>query len=137
MEVMGVYHARVDRDGRFWRVYVPEIDRVTQARHLREVEEMARDLVAVMDDVEPDAFELVVTYRLPTSVEEHLARAKELRQESDRARAEAAAESRAAVHELVDAGLPLRDIGRLLDLSYQRVHQLAADRHDRRASQPS
>lgn len=132
--MMGVYHAQVDRDGRFWRVYVPEVDRVTQARHLREVEEVARDLVEVMDGVESDAFELVVTYRLPTSVETHLARAKELREESDRARAEAAAESRAAVHELVDAGLPLRDIGRLLDLSYQRVHQLASDRHDRQAS---
>jgi hypothetical protein len=36
------------RDGRFWLIHVPEIDRHTQARHLREIDTMARDLVAVM-----------------------------------------------------------------------------------------
>jgi hypothetical protein len=45
------YHADVDRDGKFWRVRVPAVARTTQARTLREVEPMARDLVAVMADI--------------------------------------------------------------------------------------
>ena len=47
------YTARVTRDDRFWLIHVPEIDRFTQARHLREVEAMARDLIAgTLDEVD-------------------------------------------------------------------------------------
>ncbi|GAA5019679.1 hypothetical protein GCM10023317_61930 [Actinopolymorpha pittospori] len=127
MAVMDTYHASVERDGRFWLIRIREIDRSTQARHLREVDAMARDLIAVMRDVEPDSFELVVSHRLPDSVHAHLARAEKLRVESDLAKSRAAEESRAAVRELVDAGLPLRDIGQLLGISHQRAAQLAAD----------
>ena len=124
---MDTYHANVERDGRFWLIRVPEIGRSTQARHLREVEEMARDLIAVMHDIAPDSFDVVVSHRLPKSVQAHLARAEKLRKESDLAKSRAADESRAAVRELVDAGLPLRDIGQLLGISHQRAAQLATD----------
>jgi hypothetical protein len=125
--VVDTYHANVERDGRFWLIRVPEIGRSTQARYLREVEEMARDLIAVMREVAPDSFDVVVSYRLPKSVQAHLARAAKLRKESDLAKSRAADESRAAVRELVDAGLPLRDIGQLLGVSHQRAAQLATD----------
>ena len=124
---MRTYHADVERDGQFWLIRVPELDRVTQARHLREVEHMARDLVAIMTDVDPGSFELVVTHQLPDSVQEHLTRARQLREYSDRAKSEAAEEARAAVQELVDAGLLYRDVGELLGISHQRVAQLAAE----------
>ena len=124
---MRTYHADVERGGQFWLIRVPELDRVTQARHLREVEEMARDLVAIMTDVDPGSFELVVSHHLPDSVQEHLARARQLREDSNRAKSEAAEETRAAVQELVDAGLPYRDVGELLGISHQRVAQLAAE----------
>ena len=75
---MRTYHADVERDGQFWLIRAPELDRVTQARHLREVEHMARDLVAIMTDVDPGSFELVVTHQLPNSVQEHLTRARQL-----------------------------------------------------------
>ena len=42
------YRVEVEHGDRFWLVHVPEIERSTQARHLREVEAMARDLVAVV-----------------------------------------------------------------------------------------
>ena len=44
---MREYEIKVTRDGRFWLIYVPEIDHYTQARHPGEVEEMARSLIAV------------------------------------------------------------------------------------------
>lgn len=124
MALMNIYTARVERDGRFWLVHVPEIDRYTQARNLREVEAMARDLVAVMLEVEPDSFELDIELELPEPVRAHLAAAERLRAESTRANAAAAEEARAAARGLAAAGLPVRDIGIALGVSHQRAHQL-------------
>ena len=110
--------------GRFWLIHVPEIDRHTQARHLREIDTMARDLVAVMTGQDPAGIQLTVDIHTPDSAAAHLTRAAELREESHRAQAAAAAELREAARELKNTGMPLRDIGQLLDVSYQRAHQL-------------
>jgi hypothetical protein len=59
--VRAAYHAEVDRDGKVWRIRVPEVARTTQARTLREVESMARDLIAIMDNIPADSFGLDVT----------------------------------------------------------------------------
>lgn len=122
------YTAEVERDGRFWLVWVPEIERVTQARNLREVEPMARDLVAMMLEIAPDSFDLVIHIKLPGQAAEHLQAAERLREESARANSAAAEEARAAAQALADAGLPLRDIGIALGVSHQRAHQLLGTR---------
>jgi len=119
-----IYHAEASRDGKFWLVFVPEVDRHTQARNLAEVELMARDLVAVMLEVPPDSFELDVSIELPLDVRQHLQRSKQLREESDRAKHDAAVEVRLAAKGLRGQGLTVRDIGRTLEVSYQRAHQL-------------
>ncbi len=125
VETMKTYQANVERDGKFWLIHIPGIG-VTQARHLLEVDEMARDLVVAMTGVTPDSFSLEVATRLPEEVQEHLRKAAQLRAESSRAQSEAAAEIRIAARQLVDTGLPLRDVGKLLGVSYQRAHQLAS-----------
>lgn len=119
------YRATVDRDGNYWLIRVEGVG-VTQARHLREVDVLPPDLVTVMTGQERDSFTVEVTTRLPEEVQGHLTRADELRQTSARTQAEAAAEMRLAARELVAAGLPLRDVGRLLGISHQRAHQLAS-----------
>lgn len=55
---MKTYRADAERDGQFWHVRVPEVEWSTQARDLAEVEAMARDLIAVMDEVPADSFTL-------------------------------------------------------------------------------
>ena len=115
------YRATVERGERYWVVRVEGVA-TTQARHLRELEDMTTDLIQVMTgDEHPE-----VTYELllPGSVQDHLDRARRLREESSRAQVAAAAEARAAARELRDAGLPVRDIGRVLGVSFQRAHQL-------------
>ena len=57
------YHATAERDGRFWVIHVEEIERWTQARSIAEVDEMARDLVAVMTDVDPDEVVVYVEFQ--------------------------------------------------------------------------
>ncbi len=123
MEVT-TYHARVSRGDVFWLVYVPEINHYTQARNLGEVEPVARDLIAVMKEIDPQSFVLDVSVELPDAVSKHLARSQSLRQESDRTKHLAAQEVRVAAKELRERGLAVRDIGAALDMSYQRAHQL-------------
>lgn len=60
MAAMKTYHAEVTRDGKWWSIHVPEIDRTTQARNRGEIELMARDLIAIMEDVPPSSFALDV-----------------------------------------------------------------------------
>lgn len=128
MAVTDSYTAEVERDGRFWLVWVPEVERVTQARNLREVEPIARDLVAMMLEIAPDSFDLEIHIKLPADVAEHLSAAQRLREESARANSAAAEEARAAAQALAEAGLPLRDIGIALGVSHQRAHQLLGTR---------
>jgi hypothetical protein len=116
---------RAQRDGRSWLVWIDDELR-TQARRQRDVELMARDWLANMHDRDADSFTLDVEFVLPDSVRAHLDRAVELRAEADRARRAATSETAAAARELHEAGLTLREIGPLLDVSYQRAQQLAA-----------
>ena len=114
MAELRTYHAEVDRDGKAWRIHVPEVARTTQARTLREVESMARDLIAIMDNIPADSFDLDVTLTLPADVQAELDRSAELRDEAARSQAEAAQLARRAARRLRDQGLPLQDVGKAL-----------------------
>ena len=120
------YTAEVTRDGRFWLINVPEIDRVTQARTVAEIEPMARDLIDIMTDGAAGDFELDVRIELPGSVSMHLAEAERLRGVEAEARSAAAVEFRRAALELKESGLSVRELGRVLGVSHQRASQLTA-----------
>ncbi len=124
---MSTYTARVERGERFWLVTVPEIDRTTQARTLREVEPMVRDLIAVMEQVDPQSFELKADIVFPAVAHEHWTRAALLREQAARSQAEAAEEARTAAWTLSELGLTVRDVGTMLGLSHQRAAQLIAE----------
>jgi hypothetical protein len=59
VEVTG-YTAIVERSSPGWSIYVPQVDRHTWAAHLREIENMARDLVQVMTDEPIESIEVSV-----------------------------------------------------------------------------
>ncbi|MBA8826842.1 cell wall assembly regulator SMI1 [Saccharopolyspora lacisalsi] len=110
---------------------MPEVDRVTQGRTLAEADEVARDLISAMleetdgIEVEPSAIELHLDIRLPDEVRTHLQQADELRDQAQQTQQAAAEEQAEAVRILRRAGVSLRDAGRALGLSHQRVGQLA------------
>ena len=133
MAEVRTYHAEVDRDGKVWRIRVPGVARTTQARTLREVEPMARDLIAIMDNVPADSFGLDVTLTLPADVQAELDRSAELREQAARSQAQAAQLARRAARRLRDQGLPLQDVGKALGVSFQRAKQLI-DEADKIAS---
>jgi hypothetical protein len=103
---------------------VPEVARTTQARTLREAESMARDLVAIMDDIPADSFDLDMTVILPAEVRAELDRSAELREQAARSQAQAAQLARRAARRLRDQDMPLQDVGAALGVSFQRARQL-------------
>lgn len=129
---VNTYTAVASPDGKYWHVLLPGLGNhperglPTQARNLDEVEPTARDLIALWLDVPADSFAVDVQVELPGSVRHHLELAAKLRREAADAQAGAAEEYRRAATELKSGGLTMRDIGKALGISYQRVHQLVA-----------
>jgi len=56
-----MYEVEAELDGRFWLVRVPAIDRSTQARTIREVPEMAKDLITIMTSEEDPTLKVCVS----------------------------------------------------------------------------
>jgi hypothetical protein len=94
---------------------------------------MARDLIAIMDNIPADSFDLDVTLTLPADVQAELDRSAELRDQAARSQAQAAQSARRAARRLRDQGLPLQDVGKALGVSFQRAKQLI-DEADKLAS---
>lgn len=123
----GAYTAVYSRepDGA-WIVYVRghrhEIH--TFARSLRTARESIRDALSVWYD-DANSATIVDRIELEPALEEELAEAEELaRRHSDLSR-ELAAKRRRTVRALQSSGMGTRDIAELLELSQQRVSQIA------------
>ncbi|TDD09296.1 hypothetical protein E1181_04805 [Saccharopolyspora terrae] len=123
---MTTYQVQVTRDGKFWLIHVPAVERWTQARKLGEIHEMAQDLIEIMTGDPGESIELDITISLPEEVQERLDRAAELRSQASRAQGQAAEEFSSAARTLHDQGMSMREIGEVLGISYQRAHQLVS-----------
>jgi hypothetical protein len=130
------YPVRVEREGTLWVATIEGLpvrtNNVTDVEHFAELEREVRDFVATVCDCEPDDFDLTWHYvqgdneytlaleqlrEWDERLAECSARMAELTATRDDARA-------AAIQSMQKAGLPLRAIGDVLDLSHQRVGQL-------------
>lgn len=122
--------AKVTRSGGWWAIEVPEVPGVfTQSKRLDQVEEMVRDAVALMTDAHPAEIAVELIPVLPHDIEDDLRTARDLANQAAILQAEASAATRRVVVKLRESeGLSVRDVGRLLKLSPQRVSQLAASK---------
>lgn len=123
------YEAKVTRDGKWWMIAVSEIDGLTQARRLSEVELMARELIAVTLDLPTEAIIVRVRYDAIGKVTDVSSILSEISKEREQAAAlERAASTRsvALAKALADSDIPLRDVGAVLGVSFQRAHQLVS-----------
>ena len=123
------YRVTAERDGRFWLLRVAELPGVfTQVRRLEQAPEMIRDAIALMLDVPADTFEVEVEPMLDPELAELIASTQRMREAA--AHLVQGSNTRLAntVHALVDQErLTMRDAAALLNLSFQRVAQLAAE----------
>ncbi|HEV2087107.1 MAG TPA: hypothetical protein VGR21_02230 [Cryptosporangiaceae bacterium] len=119
---MKTYTVVAERSGGWWAIEVPAVTGVfTQAKRLDQVEAMARDALAAFLDVAPDSFDVVVEPRFPDEVGE----AREAREAARLAEKRAEQLTVRTLRHLLDAGWTVRDAGRALEVSPQRVSQLA------------
>jgi hypothetical protein len=121
------YTASITRDGHWWMIHVPEVDGLTQARHLADAEGMARELVAVTLDVPADTVTISTHIVVQgEDVDAAVAEVRQLRAEAERLQVLAAQHSAELARRLNAQGVPLRDVGAALGVSYQRAHQLVS-----------
>ena len=110
------------REGRFWVVDVPGVGR-TQGRSVRDARAMAVDLVEAMTGKAEDVH---VHFELPEDIREAVEHARATAAEAKRLTSVAADEYRQAIRDLlVDRGMSKADVAALLQVSQQRVSQLA------------
>ena len=114
---------------RLWVVHIPELDALTQARRIDEVERMARSIISLRLETDDEhSFDIDIETRLPDELTDELAEARALRRQADEANRKAAELSRDAARKLADQGLTIRDIGAVLGVSFQRASQLLGRR---------
>ena len=120
------YTARSQRIDDWWAISVPELSGVhTQARRLAHVESMIRDAIALFLDVPADSFDVVVEPVLPGDLQKKIGRARRARSQADLMQREAVTVSAEVAADLVNrAHLTVRDAGRVLGVSHQRIAQL-------------
>lgn len=124
-----VYRFRVTRDGedpRIWLAEWAEDDRVhTFARSLAELEDLARDALALWLHTDADAVQIELDVALPESVSRELTRFRRQRDELEDQQASVLDRQRSLAVRLVeDQGMTYRDAARVLGISHQRVAQL-------------
>jgi hypothetical protein len=123
------YRAVAERDGSWWAIRVPELRGVyTQVRRLADVEAMARDAIALVLDVGPDTFDVLVKPVLAGDAGGLVEQALAGRLEAERAARRASEQLRVAVDRLSASGLTVRDIAHILGLSHQRIAQVSGSR---------
>ncbi len=121
------YEVSVVRSGDWWAITVPTLDGVfSQARRLDQVDNHAREAIAMMLDIGEDEIEISMAVTPPDTVADLLDALHTATETASKASATAAQMRIEAARALHDQGLPLRDVGALIGVSYQRVHQLLA-----------
>ena len=123
---MKTYDITVTREGKWWMIDVPAIDGLTQARRLSEIKTMAVSLIAVTLDVPASkvAVNVVAMNVEGTDLVQQRRQIDAERAAAKGAELKAAAMTVDLVRKLDADHVPLRDIGEVLGVSFQRVHQL-------------
>jgi hypothetical protein len=122
------YKVEITRDGRWWMVHIPEIDGLTQARRIGEAEQMAREFIALETSTPiTDVMVTIASITVPGigDIQELADDISDLREAARKAEAAVADATKRYAKRATQAGIPVRDIAELLDVSPQRVSQLA------------
>ncbi|HET6298565.1 MAG TPA: hypothetical protein VFG33_34650 [Kribbella sp.] len=120
------YEVAVAREGRWWMIEIPELDGLTQARRLDEVEKMAREYIAVTVDVPISQVTVSISgvKVAGQDVLETKALVDDLRRHAKQLDDLVAELTREFASALSGASVPVRDVSKMLGVSHQRVSQL-------------
>jgi hypothetical protein len=124
MVEMTHYTITAERSDKWWVLQALEAPgAISQVARLDQAD-IIKEAIAFVTGTPESDIDITVQPVLPGSVSVRMETAERLREEAQAANSKSAAEIRAAAKELKAAGLTLRDIGTVMDVSYQRAHQL-------------
>ena len=116
-------------DTGWWVVTVPDVPgAITQCHRLDQIAADAAEVIEIQTGVavDPDTLDIVPSF--PGEAGRVADEARELRHEAQAVKERADRSTRAAVTLLRERGLPLRDIGRLTGITFQRAQQMVSGR---------
>lgn len=121
-----LYEVSATRSENWWsiRADVPGSIVWSQARRLDQIEDVIREAIALSLGVNASSFDISLSLDLGDELTAHLEHTREVSKAAEAAQAEAALTTRAMARQLRDLGYTVRDCGRLMQLSPQRVSQL-------------
>lgn len=129
VEVSTPWHVIVTREGRDWLAEVQGIQGgATYARTLKGLDKNVREVIVLGADLPTDAQDtLDVDYEYQIDeADEQRRKAVATRREARRLAEKAEHETTILAQRYADRGVAVRDIAAMLDISYQRVSQLAS-----------
>lgn len=125
---MTTYTVTATRDGAWWSLVAPDVagrEVASQSRRLDQADAVIRDAIALVLDVDQDAFAVDVTPVLDRSeVSDETLEVLELRRALAELNDRARRQTPVAVAELRQAGLTVRDVAQLLGVTPSRVSQI-------------
>jgi hypothetical protein len=124
------YDVIATRSGDWWTIEVTsglprDVLGVSQARRLTEIDQIARNLIGDLLDVDPAGVEVSVLVQLPPDLHEMVELFRDAGIVETAARAEAAVARSRAACALLNADLTMRETAEILAVSHQRIKQLA------------
>ena len=117
------YRATISREDPWWVATVDEVG-VTESKTIADLEDMVRDLIMVMRDLDGPDFEITWDYDLPAEAADALKDYQRSRSEHRIAECKYNQDAERAALALGRAQLSSREAAQLMGLSYQRVQQL-------------
>lgn len=119
---------RYDSEDGVWLAHIEEVPEVhTYGRTLPKAEAHLRDALALWLEASEEELTILPSYDLPSDAVDAIALASRWRLQASQTDAQASRQTIRACLLLQEAGLSQRDIGGLLGLSHQRVHQLLSE----------
>jgi len=121
------YTVEARRSGGWWALSVPELAGVhSQVRRLEQAEGMIRDAIGLAFDVAPDVIQVYGPIPIVNpELDELLQNTKASREQLADLRTKVDTLTRLVAHEMADEGIPVRDIAKALDVSFQYAAKLA------------
>ena len=115
-------------DGKWWMIRIPELEELTQARRLSEVETMARELIAVTLDIPFSKAQVTIDGIdvAGVNVSQRVGQLAAKRRRLETAERSVGESQIALARELAAHEVPVRDIGTALGVSFQRAQQLVS-----------
>ena len=123
------WSVEVTRSGGWWAIRVPDLPGVfSQCRRLDQVDDHVREAISLLLDADASEIGTIdITVVAPLEIAE-LVQTVEQAEHAARDAVEAAARARKeAAQSLLHQGYPMRDIGRLIGISHQRVSQILSE----------